>query len=83
MRVSTDRKPRLEQRLQHQPDIPLLSCPDVATLLKSVLPRKDITEDEVLRQLEVRHRKRQATIDVANRKQQKDEQLPLAACSPK
>ena len=33
----------LEQRLQ----------PDVATLLKLVLPRKDITEDEVLRQLEV------------------------------
>lgn len=27
----------LEQRLQHRPD--------VATLLKSVLPRKDITED--------------------------------------
>ena len=55
----------LEQRLQHQPDIPLLSCPDVATLLKSVLPRKDITKDEVLRQLEVRHRKRQASIDAA------------------
>jgi hypothetical protein len=33
----------LEQRLQHQPDIPLLSCPDVATLLKSVLPRKDLS----------------------------------------
>jgi hypothetical protein len=73
----------LEQRLQHQPDIPLLSCPDVATLLKSVLPRKDITEEEVLRQLEVRHRKRQASIDSAYRKQQKDGLLPLAACSPK
>ena len=71
----------LEQRLQHQPDIPLLSCPDVATLLKSVLPRKDITEEEVLRQLEVRHRKRQASIDAAYRKQQKDGLLPLAACS--
>jgi len=73
----------LEQRLQHQPDVPLLSCPDIATLLKSVLPRKDITEDEVLRQLEVRHRKRRASIDAAYRKQQKDGQLPLAACSPK
>jgi hypothetical protein len=49
----------------------------------SVLPRKDITEDEVLRQLEVRHRKRQASIDAAYRKQQKDGLLPLAACSPK
>ena len=73
----------LEQRLQHQADIPLLSCPDVATLLKSVLPRKDITEDEVLRQLEVRHRKKQASTDAACRKQQKDGLLPLAACSPK
>jgi SRSO17 transposase len=73
----------LEQKLQHQPDIPLLSCPDVATLLKSVLPRKDITEDEVLRQLEVRHRKRQASIDAAYRKQQNDGMLPLAICSPK
>ena len=66
----------LEQRLQHQPDIPLLSCPDVAILLKSVLPRKDITEEEVLRQLEVRHRKRQASIDAAYRKQQKDGAFP-------
>ena len=73
----------LEQRLQHHSDVPLLSCPDVATLLKSVLPRKDITEEEVLRQLEVRHRKRQASIDAAYRKQQKDGLLPLAVCSPK
>jgi hypothetical protein len=73
----------LEQRLQNQPDIPILSCPDVATLLKLVLPRKDITEDEVLRQFEVRHRKRQASIDAAYRKQQKDGLLPLAACSLK
>jgi len=39
----------LEQRLEHQANIPLLSCADITTLLKSVLPRKDITEDEVLR----------------------------------
>ena len=49
----------------------LLSCPDVATLLKSVLPKKDISEDELLRQLEVRHGKRQASIAATYRKQKK------------
>jgi hypothetical protein len=44
--------------------------------LKSVLPKKDITEDEVLRQLEVRHRTRQASIDFGYKKQQKDGLLP-------
>jgi SRSO17 transposase len=66
----------LEQRLAHQAEIPLLSCADVATLLKSVLPKKDITGDEVLRQLEVRHRKRQASIDFAYRKQREEGGLP-------
>lgn len=47
----------LEQRLRHQPDIPLLSRHDVTTLLKMVLPRIDATEEEVLRQLEVQEQK--------------------------
>jgi SRSO17 transposase len=62
----------LEQRLKNQTDIPLLSCADITTLLKSVLPRRDITEKEMLRQLQVRHKKRQASIDFAYRKQRKD-----------
>ena len=66
----------LEQRLRHQADIPLLSCPDITTLLKSILPRRDITENEVLRQLGVRHRKRKDSIDAAYRKQLKDGLLP-------
>ena len=41
----------LEQRLQNQTDIPLLSCGDVTTLLKSVLTRRDISEDEILDRL--------------------------------
>lgn len=45
----------LEQRLNNRAGIPLLSCADITTLLKSVLPRRDITENEILRQLEVRH----------------------------
>ena len=66
----------LEQRMQHHQDIPLLSCADVTTLLKSVLPKRDISEAEVLRQLEVRHKKRQDSIDAAYRKQQKAVGLP-------
>ncbi len=66
----------LEQRLAHQAEIPLLSCADVTTLLKSVLPKKDITEDEVLRQLEVRHRKRKTSIDFSYRKQRDNGMLP-------
>jgi len=73
----------LEQRLQHQADIPLLNCSDVSTLLKSVLPRKDVTAEEVLRQLQVRHIKRQVSIDAAYRKQQKDGLMFLAVCTPK
>jgi SRSO17 transposase len=73
----------LEQRLQHHQDVPLLSCADVTTLLKSVLPKRDISESEVLRQLTVRHKKRQNSIDAAYRKQQQDEELPLRGCSPK
>ena len=62
----------LEQRLQYQSEIPLLSCADITTLLKSILPRKDITENELIRQLDVRHKKRQASIDAAYRKQHQD-----------
>jgi hypothetical protein len=46
-----------EQHLLHQLDIPLLSCADIATLLKSILPRRDATEDEILKQLKIRHKK--------------------------
>jgi SRSO17 transposase len=60
----------MEQRLRHQLEIPLLSCTDIATLLKSMLPRRDITEEEILRQLEVRHEKRQTSIDYARKKQE-------------
>jgi SRSO17 transposase len=59
----------LEQRYVHKKEIPLLSCCDIATVLKSTLPRKDIGEEEILRQLEVRHKKRQASTDSAYQKQ--------------
>lgn len=56
---------RLEQKEQH----PLLSCPDITTLLAHFLPRRDVTPEEVLRQMEVRHRQRQASIDSAYARQ--------------
>jgi len=59
----------LEERLLHKESVPLLSTSDITTLLQHFLPRRDVDEDEVLRQLELRHRKRQASIDSAYRKQ--------------
>lgn len=53
----------LDQRVNNKLEIPLLSCADVATVLKTILPKRDITDSEVLGQLEKRHRKRQVSID--------------------
>ena len=59
----------LEERRLHQQTRPLLSGRDIRALLNQFLPRRDTTLEEVLRQMEVRHRKRQAAIDSAYRKQ--------------
>jgi len=63
----------LEERQLHQQTRPLLSGTDIRALLNHFLPRRDMTLAEVLRQMEVRHRKRQAAIDSAYRKQQLNE----------
>ena len=55
----------LKERMEHQQDYPLLSCADIETLLAHFLPRRDVGVEEVLRQMEVRHQKRQASIDSA------------------
>jgi len=61
----------LEHRLSNKDEYHLLSCSDIQTLLKHFLPRRDVTVEEVLRQMEVRHRKRRSSIDSARRKQKK------------
>lgn len=61
----------LETRLSHKDDYPLLSCSDIETLLAHFLPRRDVTIEEVLRQMEIRHKKRQSSIESARRKQAK------------
>lgn len=66
----------VEQRLYHQVGIPLLSCADITKLLKSILPRRDVNEDEIIRQLCKRHEKRQASIDFAYEKQRNSDLLP-------
>ncbi len=60
----------LKQRIEHRDEFPLLSCADIETLLAHFLPRRDVGVDEVIRQMEVRHQKRQASIDFAYAKQQ-------------
>jgi SRSO17 transposase len=62
----------LETRQEQEESHPLLSCPDIAGLLAHFLPRRDITPEEVLRQMEVRHRQRKASIDSAYRRQTSD-----------
>jgi SRSO17 transposase len=59
----------LEERILQKDTLPLLSCSDIESLLRSFLPRRDVQQDEVLRQMEKRHRKRQAAIDSQYQKQ--------------
>lgn len=58
----------LQQRTEHQATHPLLSAADVKRLLAHFLPRQDTTTEEVIRQMEFRHRQRQASIDSAYRR---------------
>ncbi len=60
----------LKERIEQQEDCPLLSCADVEILLAHCLPRRDVGAEEVIRQMEARHQKRQASIDSAYAKQQ-------------
>ena len=54
-----------ETRQEQQETYPLLSCPDIVKLLSRFLPRRDLDPDELIRQMEVRHRQRQASINYA------------------
>lgn len=62
----------LETRLTNKGSHPLLSCGDIEKLLSHFLPRKDITEQEVLHQMQTRHRQRQASIESAYAKQRRE-----------
>ncbi len=52
----------LSERVTQQEVHPLLSCADIEALLVHYLPRRDLTEAEVIRQMKVRHRLRERAI---------------------
>ncbi len=52
----------LETKITHANQYPLLCCADVRWLLQSVLPRRDVTLAEIIRQMVVRHKQRAAGI---------------------
>jgi SRSO17 transposase len=60
----------LEQRIQHRATDPLLSCRDLMLLLSRLLPRQDLTYEEILRQVEARHHMRQAAMASAQKRAQ-------------
>jgi SRSO17 transposase len=62
----------LSERIHHQDTYPLLSCADIEDLLVRFLPRRDVNEEEVILQLEKRHRQRQKAIDSHTRCQTKE-----------
>jgi SRSO17 transposase len=59
----------LSERITHKETYPLLSCADIEDLLAHFLPRRDVTEEEVIFQLEQRHLQRQQAIDSHARRQ--------------
>jgi hypothetical protein len=65
----------LEERQLHKPRYPLLSCADVLRLLCYALPKRKVTDEEMMRQLEERHSKRQVSIEYHRRRQQMMDQV--------
>jgi len=59
----------LEIKLKRHRDISLLSTADVVALLAHYLPRRDLDEEELFRQMEHRHRQRQDSINSAYARQ--------------
>ena len=61
----------LEEREGLRESYPLLSCYDIQIILAKTLPSQQGDEDEMIRQMDVRHRKRQAAIESAARAQKR------------
>lgn len=59
----------LSERIHHKDTHPLLSCADIEELLAHFLPRRDVSEREVIFQLEQRHLQRQKAIESHARRQ--------------
>ena len=63
-----------ETRYNNESFYPLLSGADVVAVLKEILPRRTVSKEEIFSLLQERHRRRQAAIDSAYRKQYVKEQ---------
>jgi SRSO17 transposase len=61
----------LSERIRHKDTYPLLSCSDIEELLARFLPRRDVTKEEVISQLEYRHSQRLRAIESHARRQNK------------
>ncbi len=63
----------LKERIFNREKIELLSCPDIIELLNLYLPRADATEEEVIQNMQRRHRKRRKAIEAARQKTRQKE----------
>ena len=61
----------LTEKIHHKDTCPMLTCSDIEDLLARFLPRRDVTEEEIISQLENRHRQRQKAIESHTRRQKK------------
>jgi len=59
----------LEERIHAVATYPLLSCSDIEELLRHFLPKRAVSKEDVIAQMETRHKKRMAAIQQAYRKQ--------------
>jgi SRSO17 transposase len=56
----------LQSRIEHVDAHPFLSCYDIQILLATTLPDRRYSQEEVMRQMQIRHQKRQAAMASAN-----------------
>ena len=61
----------LTEKTHHKDTRPMLTCSDIEDLLARFLPRRDVSEEEIISQLENRHRQRQKAIESHTRRQKK------------
>ena len=73
-----------KQRMLHQEAYPLMSCHDIKVFLAYFLPKRQNSVQEILRQMEVRHQKRQAASrSAARRRKQRAEAISVPINIPK
>ena len=65
----------LTEKIRNKDTYPLLSCSDIEVLLARFLPRRDLTREEVVSQMEYRHFQRQKAMDSNFRRQKLAAQL--------